>query len=225
MQGTHVFALARRRERLAELVAKHPTRITAVEQSVADSQALVATLRALDDQTPLDCIVANAGLGGPTPSDQDAWQESERILQTNVLGVAATLNAVLPRFFARNRGTAVAVSSLHSLRGAATRSAYCASKAFVDTFMQSVRADALGTNVRSVLIRPGVVDTEMVQRNKGPRPMVWTSRQAAAYMGEGIVRGDKVIEFPFALVQGLRALRALPDPLADRIGRALMKKT
>ena len=75
-------------------------------------------------------------------------------------------NAALPKMVERNSGNVVMMSSLAAFRGMPGNAAYCASKAAVATFMESVRVDLQATRVRATTIYPGFVKTSLTAKNK-----------------------------------------------------------
>ena len=149
----------------------------------------------------------------------------EKILRINVMGAAATLTAVLPRMVERDRGHVVGISSVASYRGLGAYSAYCGSKAFLSTFLESVRVDLYGTRVRVTCIEPGFVKSEMTARIEGraPMPFIATSEAAAERFGRAILRGSRRCAYPAIHALSSRALRWIPapiyEPLAQRASR------
>ena len=88
---------------------------------------------------PVDVMVANAGFGAPTQLDPLNIADVEETFRVNVLGVIYSIEAVLPGMLARGRGQLVAISSLAAFKGLPGESAYCASKAAVNSYMEGLR--------------------------------------------------------------------------------------
>lgn len=218
-RGTRVYAAARRADRLAAL-AEEARAVGAVveplELDVSDPDAVLARVRALDEACGgLDLVVANAGAGGDTDARRFDWEAARRIIDVNVHGAAATLAAVLPRMVERRRGQLVGVSSLAGYRGISRNAAYSASKAFLSTFMESLRVDLKGSDVRVTCIHPGYVKSEMTAGIQHAMPFLLETGAAVELMGRAILRGDGEYNFPWPVATAMGVLRLLPNALFD----------
>jgi NADP-dependent 3-hydroxy acid dehydrogenase YdfG len=216
--GATVHAAARRKEELSSLAAEAPPgSIRPVPLDVQDHEALVA---AIDAAGPLDLVIANAGVGQPTSARKMDWKVVRKILDVNVTSACVTIAAALPKMIEANRGHVVAVSSLAAFRGFPGNASYCASKAALHLWMESVRVDLRRTKVRATTIYPGFVRTEMTAKNKHKMPFLMDLDEAVRVMTKGLDRGAPTIAFPLPMVALTRTLGALPrgiyEPLAGR---------
>jgi len=215
--GATVHAIARRREELARLAAEAPG-IVPVPLDVTDTQALVDAIHAAGD---LDLVIANAGVGRPNSARKMDWATTKLLFDVNATAACVTVAAALPRMVERNSGHVVAMSSLAAFRGMPGNAAYCASKAAIHTFMESVRVDLRRTKVRATTIYPGFVKTELTAKNKFPMPFLMELDDAVKVMTRGIERGAKVISYPLPMVAFTRTLGVIPrslyEPLAARV--------
>jgi len=223
--GATVHAVARRADRLAALRAEAeaagaPGAVVPVGADVLDAEALVAAIRAAEAASggALDLVVANAGIGEPSPARDIDWAAVKRVLDVNVSAACVTIAAALPAMTARGRGTVVAVSSLAAFVGLPGSAAYCASKAALKTFMQSLRVDLRGTGVRAITVYPGFVKTEMTARNRFPMPFLMELDDAVAAIARGVERGRPTFAFPWPMHLAVRAVAALPSGLYERLG-------
>jgi short-subunit dehydrogenase len=218
-RGAHVIVSARRRDRLDELVREIEAaggQGDALPLDVSDGDACFAAVRALDDRLPLDCVVANAGIGGITPGRKLAWERVRDILQTNLVGAAATISAVVPGMIARGGGRVVGIASVAGFRGLPRFAAYSASKAGLITFLESLRVDLHGTGVSVTTVCPGYVQTEMLTAGKS-HPFVVAADEAARIITAAADARDAVCTFPAPIVAGMRAAQLLPRPLYEFI--------
>ena len=222
-RGTRVFAVARRLENLNALRDEAQAAggvVEPVRLDVADYQATLEKVRAIDDECGgLDLVVANAGVGEETPGWQFDWEKAEQVLQVNVMGAAATLSAVLPRMVERNQGHLVGVSSISSFRGMPKMAAYSGSKAFLSTFLESLRVDLVGTGVAVTAIHPGFVRTEMTAKNK-LMPLVIEAEDASERMAKAIMRRDGEFSFPTPTALAGKTLAMIPDGVLGRAMKA-----
>jgi short-subunit dehydrogenase len=223
-QGDTVFAAARRKEELERLASEAPAgTIVSVPLDVQDSDALVAAIRRAEERSggALDLVIANAGIGQPTPARKMDWTMVRKILDINVTAACVTLAAALPKMVERNAGHVVAVASLAAFRGMPGNATYCASKAALHVWMESVRVDLRRTKVRATTIYPGFVKTEMTAKNKFPMPFLMELDDAVRVMAKGLARGAKTIAFPLPMAALTRALGAMPrslyEPLAGKV--------
>jgi short-subunit dehydrogenase len=226
-RGVKVYAAARRTEQLEACAAEAReggAEIIPVTLDVARTEDTLARIRALDAGCGgLDLVVANAGVGEVTNGKTLQWERVQRTIDVNVTGAAATLCAVLPQMVARGRGHLVGVSSISAYRGLPGNAAYSGSKAFLSTFMESLRVDLQGTGVRVTSLHPGFVKTDMTKHNRHRMPFLLEAEEGVELMGQAILRGEGEYAFPWQMRQVLRVLRVLPNPLFDRIGRRVRR--
>jgi NADP-dependent 3-hydroxy acid dehydrogenase YdfG len=221
-EGATVHAAARRKDELDKLAKESPN-IIPIQLDVQDTDALVLALRKAEQASggALDMVIANAGIGQPTPARKIDWTVVKRIMDVNVTAATVTIAAALPAMVERNAGHVVAVSSLAAFRGMPGNGSYCASKAALHTFMESMRVDLRKTKVRATTIYPGFVKTDMTAKNKFPMPFLMELDDAVNVMARGLARGAKTIAYPLPLVAMTRAMGAIPrglyEPIAGRI--------
>ncbi len=224
-RGATVYAAARREKQLEALAAEAGAnagsgagRVVPLSLDVSRESEAAARIRSLDDEVGgLDLVIANAGVGDPTPGRRASWEDVERVLRVNVSGAAATVCAVLPRMVERDQGHVVGVSSVAGYTGLGAYSAYCASKAFLSTFFQSLQVDLRGTRVRATCIEPGFVRSEMTARIEGraPMPFIADTADAADRFGRAIVRGSRRIAYPRVHAWSSAAIALVPRPLFE----------
>ena len=221
-RGVTVIAAGRRREKLDELgdeAARTGGVIEPLELDVADVAVVRERLLDLDGRDGgLDLVVANAGVGELTPARNFDWEACDSILRVNVLGAAATLTAALPGMLARDRGHLVAIASIAAVRGLPNNAAYGASKAFLRSFMESLRIDLSATGVKTTCVFPGFVKSEMTARNRFPMPFLLEADEAAARIGRAILAQQAEFWFPWQMALPSRALGLLPSSLYARLG-------
>ncbi|MDH6114039.1 NAD(P)-dependent dehydrogenase (short-subunit alcohol dehydrogenase family) [Kitasatospora sp. MAP12-15] len=133
------------------------------EADVTDLAALSATAEAiLARYGRIDTVVANAGIaiGGPLlDSDHAAFS---RVIEVNLLGSVATARAFLPAL-TQSRGYLLQIASLAAITPAPLMSAYCASKAGVESFAHALRAEVAHQGVKVGVGYLSWTDTDMVR--------------------------------------------------------------
>jgi short-subunit dehydrogenase len=190
---------------------------------VRDSAGMREWLDQFDATYPIDLLIANAGVASTLahPNDWEGRKRTANIVDTNFYGA---LNAALPvieRMRTRRRGHIALISSIAALRGMAISPAYCASKAALKAWGDSVRPVLARDNIRVSIVLPGFVKTAMSDVFPGEKPFMWSAEKAAHHIQSKLHKGRAEIAFPGMLAFGMRLLTLLPAVLADAILRRL----
>jgi short-subunit dehydrogenase len=122
----------------------------------------------------------------------------------------------------RRSGTLAAIASVAGIRGLPGSEAYCASKAALINYCESLRVGLRGSGIRVVTIAPGFIRTPMTADNPYPMPFLMDVEAFAARAVAAILRGDRFRVIPWQMAWIARLLRLLPDRVFDRAfaGRA-----
>ncbi|MGC4773564.1 SDR family NAD(P)-dependent oxidoreductase [Micromonospora sp. DT44] len=169
-QGANVAVVARRKDRLDELVAR--IRATggtahAIEADITDQrQAARAVQQTVETFGGLDTLVNNAGVMLLGPAESAPVQEWDRMIAINLQGLLYATHAALPHLLtaaAGPQGTAdiLNVSSLAGRYPVAGSAVYSLTKQGVGAFSEALRQEVGGRHVRVSLIEPGPVSTEL----------------------------------------------------------------
>ncbi|KIC93206.1 SDR family oxidoreductase [Flavihumibacter solisilvae] len=113
----------------------------------------------------IDVLVNNAGLGIAGPLEVLARADTEAVINTNILGVLLTCQAVLPHMRRQKAGVIINISSIGSEMGLPYRSVYSASKAAVDRLTESLRMEMKPFGIRACIVQPGDINTN-INRNR-----------------------------------------------------------
>ena len=216
--GGRLALIGRNEQRLAETA--EACRALGAEVNVAaldvrDRAALSAWIAQFDGVTPIDLVIANAGVmeGRRPGADNEPADAAYRMLETNVLGVLNTVQPLIPAMLARGRGQIAIVSSIAGFTPLPDAPSYSASKAALLHYGLSLRALLGSRSVRVNVICPGYVDTPMLRRELGTKPFQMAADKAAQLIARGLERDRALIVFPkfFALMTRIGGL--LPDRL------------
>ncbi len=197
-QGNYIIASARSQPALTELALQHPGKIKIFPLDVSrelDLQKASAQLREITDY--LDMVICAAGIC--EYEDDLSFDPSmyERTLDVNFLGVVRTFNLSLPLLKrSQRRPHFVAISSLSTCVGFPRAEAYGASKAALNYFMKSLRADTIKLPLDLTLVRPGFIATDLVKNNDFAMPLLMTPAQASQRVIKGISSGKFLVDFP-----------------------------
>jgi NADP-dependent 3-hydroxy acid dehydrogenase YdfG len=222
-EGYHVGLIARRRDKLeavaATIAAAGGSAVAAVAD-VADRPALHAAIAEIETRLgPADVMVANAGFGAPTRLDPLNIHDVEQTIRVNVLGVIYSIEAVLPGMIARKRGHLLAVSSLGAFKGLPGESAYCASKAAVNAYMEGLRIALRSKGVVVTTVCPGFVETPMTPIDSAT-PFLMSADAAARRIARFVARRrGGVARFPLPMSLLMSVIVRLPDAIVARLVR------
>lgn len=156
----------------AELEKTSANRVFIAELDVTDEGAVSRVFtqaRAL--LGPLDIVVANAGVGNHGHIGKVPFATVRDTINTNVLGLMATVEAAMRGFREQGYGHLVGISSVAACRGMPAGGVYGASKAAVNTYLESLRAETYNSPIVVTTLSPGFIDTPMNQGSKR-RPFV-----------------------------------------------------
>jgi short-subunit dehydrogenase len=186
---------------------------------VRDIAAITATGRACIEQQGLpQVVIANAGISAGIDSALIQDLEVMRAtLDTNNLGLAATFQPFIEPMRQRRAGTLVGIASVAGIRGLPGHAAYCASKAAVIAYCESLRGECRPFGMRVVTIVPGYIDTPLTRGNPYPMPFLMAPERFAATAMAAIVAGHSYRVIPWQMGVVAKLLRLLPNVVFDRL--------
>lgn len=219
-RGVKVYAAARRTELLDSLKAEAGDLVVPMKMDVSNGDATFAAVADLDTECGgLDLVIANAGGGDETDPAKLKWQSIKHMIDLNVAGASATLCGALPAMLERGRGHIVGMSSLAGLMPLPHASTYCATKAYLGMFLNSLRLDCEPKGVAVTSIHPGFVSTAP---NAGKKlPFLMTPEDAVERMGKALLRKARVFTFPWQLSAAISFGSSLPMPVQSALLRKL----
>ncbi|GAA6151473.1 SDR family oxidoreductase [Pseudoteredinibacter isoporae] len=165
----HGLALAARRmEKLEELADRirreFQVEVYAYTLDVRDEEAQRAVMaQARQDLHGLDVIIANAGIGESSPIGKGDFSSTRATIEVNVIAAMATLHHGVELLREQGAGQLVAISSVAGERGMPGAADYCASKAAISCYTESLRLECLNENIDITLLKPGYIDTPINQ--------------------------------------------------------------
>lgn len=222
-RGARVGAIARRADRLDDLVSEiraSGRSIEAVACDVTNRTETVAAVRGLAQKIgPVDLLVANAGLGRPAGADPMNVANMEEMVKVNLLGTVYAFESVMESMLARKCGHLVAISSMAAYKGLPGSAGYCATKAAVNSYCEGLRIELHGRGVAVTCVCPGFVRTEMTEGKTHPMPFAMSAEAAANRILGALPRRPKVYNFPKRMSILMELTRWLPDWIVARTMR------
>jgi NAD(P)-dependent dehydrogenase (short-subunit alcohol dehydrogenase family) len=221
-RGAQVAGVARRPEGLSKLTALAPERFLAIEADVSRPAELAKAVSAAASRwNGLDAVVANAGIGIPATVDTMRMEDVRRVFDTNVCAAIETLLLALPHVRKSDAPLLAATTSLAGWRAGPGAAPYCASKAALSAFLDSLRAELHHEGIRVLDIAPGFVKSEMTARNAFAMPFLMETDAAAQKMASAILRRKSHVSFPWPMTSLAWLVRRLPDGVYDVLARRI----
>lgn len=169
--GHHVVAVARRKDRIDQLVkeiAAHGGSATARVADVTDrGQVAAVVAKTVAEQGRLDVLVSNAGAMPLSRLDGLLVEEWDRMIDVNVRGLLHGIAATLPVFQRQGHGHVVTVASIGAHEVSSTAAVYCGTKYAAWAITEGLRLE-VDPSIRVTTISPGVVESELAESISDP---------------------------------------------------------
>jgi short-subunit dehydrogenase len=219
--GYKLALVARRTEEVKSWSSRHNIcmeRYEIYSADVGDIDSIVAAGKAcIASQGLPDVVIANAGISvGVDTAIREDLDQLAQTYATNNIGLAATFHPFLEGMLQRKSGKLVGIGSVAGIRGMPGHGAYCASKAAVISYCESLRGELRGSGVRVVTICPGYVKTPMTQSNRYPMPFLMEADDFAEQCLAKIEAGSSYSVIPWQMGVVAKLLRLMPNALLDK---------
>ena len=179
---------------------------------------VAAGQRCIAEQGLPDVVIGNAGISiGMDTGERDDLDVMRDTFAVNNVGVAATFHPFVAGMRARRSGTLVGVASVAAIRGLPGHAAYCASKAAVVAYCESLRGECRDAGVRVVTLLPGYIATPLTAGNRYPMPFLMPADKFADRAYRAIEAGSSYRVIPWQMGLVAKLLRLLPNRLFDRL--------
>lgn len=181
--GNRVIITGRRLSLLEEITGARPG-LVGMPLDLDDSDSLPHLVGEVRTRFPeLNVLIANAGISRTEDMTADSWDASaaQSIVETNIMGVLRVTAAFLPLLKAHQGATIMATSSNLAFIPRADFPTYCASKAFLHSWLQSLRHQLRNIPVEVLELSPPYVQTELTGDHQASDPR---AMPVAAYVAE-----------------------------------------
>jgi uncharacterized oxidoreductase len=171
-RGNQVIIAGRRQSLLHEITAAHPG-MRGVQLDLEDSGAVEAFAAEIRAQFPeLNVLINNAAISKPEDLTAGTGDiaVSRSIIDINIIGVLHLTAALLPTLRQQPAATLMTTSSGLAFVPLAGFPTYCASKAFLHSWVQSLRFQLRGTSVEVLELIPPYVQTELAGPSQASDP-------------------------------------------------------
>src|SRR5438552_896014 len=230
-----MILVARRDEKLVELAdqlqREHPKLLVHIQKvDLADLGQLQAFLERLDrEKLEVYLLINNAGLGDSGPFAESDPDRNKEMTVVNVATLTLVTRHLLPRMIAQHRGAILNVSSSAGFLPIPGSAVYAATKAYVTSFSEALRAELRGTGVNVCVLCPGPVATEFQEvasragRNVSPGPgpdFLQVSVERVVRDALAALEADRPLVIPgFAMKLLMLLARLTPMPILRWVAR------
>ena len=222
-RGYDLALSARRSEKLEQIQADigqqyQGRQVEIISLDVTQTDQVLPAMEEIKNRLgSLDIVFANAGIAYAGKVGKSPLENHLQVIETNVNGAIATIDAGLRIFREQGFGHLVGTSSVAAYRGFPRNAAYCASKAALSTFMEAVRAETQSENIDVTVLHPGYIDTE-INRSLASRPFLIDAKKGAILMANMIekkVARSTVPVYPWSVLAPL--LSKLPTSMIAKM--------
>ncbi len=220
--GYTLALVARRTDLMAQWATKNNLRsdqfrLYAADVAVVDS-IVAAGHACLRQQGVPDVVIASAGISvGVDSARRQDIDVHARVFAINNVGLAATFHPFIDAMAQRGSGVLVGIASVNGIRGMPGHGAYCASKAAVISYCESLRGELRASGVKVVTISPGYVDTPLTRSNRYAMPFLISATGFAHKAFVAIEAGVSYRVIPWQMGVAAKILRLLPNAVFDRL--------
>jgi hypothetical protein len=238
-RAASLVLVARRQERLEELrnelTKLNPAlKIHIRGTDLSDERTVIDLCGWLEsEKLSIDLLINNAGLGDVGPFATSELQRVKEMLAVNVTALTLLTRSLLPGMIARKRGAILNVSSTAGFLPIAGFAVYAATKAYVTSFSEAIRAELRGTGVTVTSLCPGPVYTEFTEvaarpgakRDRTPE-FVHVSAEEVAQTGLAAIENDRPLVIPGVIMKlGMSLVRVMPLSILRLASRLSAKRS
>lgn len=201
----------------ANAISTSSYQIYSADVSTASS-IVAAGLACMQQQGLPDVVIANAGISiGMDTRECDDLEVMAQTFATNNIGLAATFHPFIEAMTQRGSGALVGMGSVAGIRGLPGHGAYCASKAAVIAYCESLRGELKSSGLQVVTICPGYIDTPLTQKNSYSMPFLMNPDVFADKAFSAIAQGASYRVIPWQMGVVAKLLRVLPNAVFDKV--------
>jgi NAD(P)-dependent dehydrogenase (short-subunit alcohol dehydrogenase family) len=161
-KGDTVVATARDPKAIVDRIGSHPGLLALALDVTQRDQAFAAAQAAVDCFGAIDVLLNNAGFGLMGAVEEASQDEIEAVFRTNVFGLLAVTQAVLPHMRKARSGRILNISSIGGYRGSAGFGVYGATKFAVEALSEALRAELAPLGIHVTAVEPGYFRTDFM---------------------------------------------------------------
>lgn len=220
-KADELHLIARRNEELSSLakeIKRDGLKVKTYAIDVTEFGALrEVCLSICSTSEKIELLIANAGVSSEHRAELYDFWDFKKIIDTNLLGVAAIFDIFAEKMIKDGGGKLVAISSLASFVAFPTTAAYSASKRAVNSFLDSMRVLLEPHNIKVINIQPGFIKTPLTDKNSFRMPFLMEIDDAADKIVNAVENNRKEYAFPLLFSLVAKTISKLPVSIRDFI--------
>ena len=214
VQGARLILSARREEKLEALNQELGGDHYVCPLDVAEHATLVQAMNDIQARFEhLDSVLFLPAIYTPHDGQKKYIETIHKMLHVNLGGAFNVVDVVQDVFIAQGSGQIILCGSVAGYRGLPSGQPYCAAKAAIISYAESLKIDLEGDNIDVKVINPGFVRTPLTDKNKFQMPMIIEPEQAAKAIAKDMQTSKFEIHFPKRFTFIMKAIHLLPAPL------------
>jgi len=219
--GAHVTLSARSEDKLNKINKSLGSVHTVLPVDAADPISLI---KAAETFKRLDSVIFMAAIYAPHTQKTKDINFIHDMINVNLGGAFNTVNAVLPIFEKQGFGQIALCGSVAGYRGLPYGQPYCATKAAIINYAESLKIELEEKNIDVKVINPGFVKTPLTDKNDFHMPMIIETKDAAKALTKDLQSHAFEIHFPKKFTWIMKFISVLPRWLYFPLSRLMKKK-
>lgn len=216
--GATLILSARRQGKLEDVLGQlQGSGHKVVALDVSDADAFAHAAKAIGS---VDSVIYLAAIYKPNAT---ALSDVKQALDVNLFGAFACVDAVRDIFKQQGHGQILLCASVAGYRGLPNAQPYCATKAALINYAESLKIELEPEHIDVKIICPGFVKTDLTDKNDFKMPMMISADEAASAISKGLTQKGFEIHFPKRFTFIMKSLRLMPNWLFFTFSRKMRR--
>jgi len=220
-QGANLILSARSEDKLNVLNNDLGVSHQVLPVDAGDATGMINAAKEIDK---LDSVIFLAAIYSPHSDKPKPIEFVHDMINVNLGGAFNTVYAVRDRFEKQGHGHIALCGSVAGYRGLPNGQPYCATKAAIINYAESLKIELEPKNIHVQLINPGFVKNPLTAKNEFDMPMIMETDAAAKALAKGLNSNRFEINFPWGFTVIMKMIRALPKGLYFMLARQMRDK-
>lgn len=224
-EGAHLILSARSEDKLKSLNASLGDKHLVVPFDAGDIAATEYAAQAIHSQTGrIDAMLFMAAIYAPHTDKPKDTSFMHQMLTVNVGGAFNAVQSLVPIYEQQGEGSLILCASVAGYRGLPYGQPYCATKAALINYAESIKIELETKNIDVKIISPGFVKTQLTDKNDFKMPMIIEADEAADAIHKGMTSNAFEIHFPKKFTYIMKIIDALPRWLYFLLGKKIREE-
>jgi len=141
----------------------------------------------------------------------DGLNRIKKIIYINYLSVVNVIELFVSKFIKQQFGKIVVISSVAGDRGRRSNYIYGSSKSGLTAYLSGLRQRLLKDNIQVITVKPGIVNTPMIQNEKIPNFIISDPKTVAYSIVKGVKNNNQIIYSPFYWKPIMAIIKMIPE--------------